>query len=82
MNVILETERMPEDWKESTLVPIYRGKGDIQDCGNYRGIKLMSHIMKIWERKMDARLRQNVNISEEHFCFMPGRMAFSRLGSC
>ena len=31
MNTILETERMPEDWRESTLVPIYKGKGDIKD---------------------------------------------------
>ena len=45
INTILETERMPEDWRESTLVPINKGKGDIQDCGNYRGIK--SHTMKI-----------------------------------
>ena len=29
MNTILETERIPEDWRESTLVPIYKGKGDI-----------------------------------------------------
>ena len=71
MNAILETERMPEDWRESTLVTIYKGKGDIQDFGNYRGIKLMSHTMKIWERIMDARLRQNVKISEEQFGFMP-----------
>ena len=31
MNTILETERMPEDWRESTLVPIYKRKGDIQE---------------------------------------------------
>ena len=73
MNTILETERMPEDWRESALVPIYKGKGDIQDCGNYRGIKLMSHTMKTWERIMEVRLRRTVEISEEQFGFMPGR---------
>ena len=57
--------------EESTLVPIYKGKGDIQDCGNYRGIMLMSHTMKIWERIMEARLRRIVEISEEQFGFMP-----------
>ena len=72
MNMILETERMPEDWRESTLVPIYKGKGDIQDCGNYRGVKLMSHTMKIWEWIMEVRLRQIVEISKEQFEFMPG----------
>ena len=27
---------------------------DIQDCGNYRRIKMMSHTMKIWERKTEG----------------------------
>ena len=72
-NRILKTGRMPDEWRNSTLVPIYKNKGDIQDCGNYRGIKLMSHSMKIWERVMDMRLRQVVSISPEQFAFMPGR---------
>ena len=32
------------------LVPFYKGKGDIKECENYCGIKLMSHTMKLWER--------------------------------
>ena len=55
------------------MVPIYKNKGDIQDCGNYRGIKLMSHTMKIWERIINNRIRREVNISEEQFGFMPGK---------
>ena len=31
---------------------------EIQDCGNYRGIKLMSHTMQIWERTIDRRMRE------------------------
>ena len=38
------------------IIPIYKENGDIQDCGNYRGIKLMSHTIKIWI--MDRRLRE------------------------
>ena len=33
----------------------------------------MSDTMKIWERIVDGRLRQLVNISHEQFAFMPGR---------
>ena len=55
------------------MIPIYKNKGDIQDCGNYRGIKLTSHTMKIWERIIDRRLREVVQISNEQFGFMPGR---------
>ena len=47
---MLTSEEMPEEWRASTLVPIFKNKGDIQERKNYRGIKLMSHIMKMWER--------------------------------
>jgi len=64
---------MPNKWRKSTLVPFYKNKGDIQSCSNYRGIKLICHTMKLWERVIEHRLRQNVTISENHFGFMPGR---------
>ena len=48
-NNILESGKMPDEWRKSTLIPIYKNKGDVQECGNYRGIKLISHTMKIWE---------------------------------
>ena len=37
------------------MVPIFKGKGDVMECNNYRGIKLMSHTMKLWERMIEAR---------------------------
>ena len=49
-NRLLVGERMSEEWRRSVLIPLYKNKGDAQCCGNYRGIKLMSHTMKIWER--------------------------------
>ena len=64
---------MPEEWRDSVIVPIFKDKGDIQDCGNYRGIKMISHTMKIWERIIDRRLREEISIEEEQFGFMPGR---------
>jgi hypothetical protein len=72
-NRVLLTKKMPNEWRKSTLVPIYKNKGDAQDCANYRGIKLMSHTMKLWERVIERRLRQEVTISENQFGFMPGR---------
>ena len=56
-NRLLLGERMPEEWRRSVLIPIYKNKGDAQCCGNYRGIKLMNHTMKVWERIIEARLR-------------------------
>ncbi|KAK3514046.1 hypothetical protein QTP70_002507 [Hemibagrus guttatus] len=69
-NRVLESERMPEEWRRSVLVPIFKNKGDVQSCSNYRGIKLMSHTMKLWERVVEARLRKVVEICEQQYGFM------------
>ncbi|KAK3507156.1 hypothetical protein QTP70_009289 [Hemibagrus guttatus] len=70
-NRVLESDRMPEEWRRSVLVPIFKNKGDVQSCSNYRGIKLMSHTMKVWERVVEARLRKVVEICEQQYGFMP-----------
>ncbi|KAH1220391.1 LINE-1 retrotransposable element ORF2 protein [Glycine max] len=72
-NEIMRSKRMPEEWRRSTLVLIYKNKGDIQNCANYRGIKLMSHTMKLWERVIERRLRKETQVTENQFDFMPGR---------
>ena len=46
-NRLLMGEWMPEEWRKSVLIPIYKNKKNAQCCGNYRGIKLMSHTMKV-----------------------------------
>ena len=66
-------ERMPEEWRRSVLIPIYKNKGDAQCCGNCRGINLMSHTMKVWKRIIEARLRDRVEISKQQYGFMPGK---------
>jgi len=40
INSLWNKEELPEDWKESVIVPIYE-KGDKIDC-NYGGISLLS----------------------------------------
>ncbi|KAK3529758.1 hypothetical protein QTP86_003031 [Hemibagrus guttatus] len=72
-NRVLESERMPEEWRRSVLVPIFKNKGDVQSCSNYRRIKLMSHTMKLWERIVEARLRKVVEICEQKYGFMPSK---------
>ena len=41
--------------------------------GNYRGIKLMCHIVKLYERVHENRPRNIVSISEEQFGFVKGK---------
>ena len=64
---------MPEEWRRSVHIPIYKNKRDAQCCGNYRGIKLMSHTMKVLERIIETRLRDRVEISKQQYGFMPGK---------
>ena len=56
-NDIIQSNKIPEGWRCSILVPIHKGKGDVQNCGNYRGIKLTYHTLKIWERVVEIRQR-------------------------
>ena len=70
-NRLLVGEPMPEEWRRSVLIPIYKNKGDQQCCGNYRGIKRITHTMKVWERIIEARLRDSVEISKQQYGFMP-----------
>ena len=72
-NRLLQREKMPDEWRRSVLLPLYKGKGDIRECGNYRRIKLMSHAMKLWESVIESRIRKEVTITEQQFGFMPGR---------
>ncbi|CAM2099752.1 unnamed protein product [Caretta caretta] len=58
---------------KSILVLTYKGKGDVDNCANYRGIKLMSHTMKLWERVINKRLRSEVDIRANQYGFMPER---------
>jgi hypothetical protein len=70
---------MPDEWRRSTLIPIYKNKGDIQSCANYRGIKLMSHSMKLWERVIERRLRKETRVTDNQFCFMPGKSTMEEI---
>ncbi|XP_065315568.1 uncharacterized protein LOC135924439 [Gordionus sp. m RMFG-2023] len=49
-NKILGEERIPNQWRASTIIPLFKGKGDPQECGNYRCIKLTCHSLKLMER--------------------------------
>ena len=64
--------RITDSSEKSNLIAIVKNKGDTLECNNYRGIKLMSHFMKLWERITEARLREIVNIRDNQFGFRPG----------
>ena len=53
--------------------PYIQKKGDPLDCGNYRGIKLLSHCLKLLERTMEQRIKELVDIKENQYGFQKGK---------
>ena len=72
-NSMMDEMSMPESWRKSVLIPLYKGKGDAKNCSNYKSVKLLEHGMKVVERVFEERLRKVIDMSEMQLGFMPGR---------
>ena len=57
---------MPESWRKSDLISIYKSR-----C--YRSVKLSEYGMKVIERIFEKRQRNVVRIDKMQMGFMPGR---------
>jgi len=72
-NKIVQGGKISSDWRKSWMVTEYKGKGDALECGSYRGIKLLDHVMKVLERVIKKRVRSKVSINDTQFGFRSGR---------
>ncbi|CAG5015441.1 unnamed protein product [Parnassius apollo] len=73
-NGILSKRIKPDQWRLSIITSVYKGRGSVHDCGNYRGIKVTSHTMKPFERIIDTSIRQECTLSDSQYGFQPGRV--------
>jgi len=62
MNDKMYGEKIPEDWKSNTTIPIYKGMGDVMEYGKYRRMRLLEHGMKVYEYVLENRIRDMVAI--------------------
>jgi hypothetical protein len=69
-NRIAAEKKAPTDWSRSITVPIWKKKGSPADCNNYRPIRLLSHTMKIFERVIDRRIRDTVQLTSNQCGFV------------
>ena len=45
------------DWVIACMVPLYKGKGDVHACSNFRGIRLLSVVGKVYGRVLINGIR-------------------------
>ena len=75
IQAIWDAQKIPQDWKVASIVPLFK-KGDRKDCGNYRGISLLTTVGKILSRVLHNRLSEHIsqNVLPETQCgFRCGR---------
>jgi hypothetical protein len=71
---LLEMGEWPEDWTNSTFIPLPK-KGDLKQCKNYRTIALVSHASKVLLRIILEWMRSKTEseIADEQAGFRRGR---------
>ena len=75
LNVRMLEARIPKGWRMGLIVPIWKRKGNVHDPGKYRGITLLSQVLKLLEMVLDARIRRGVegDFGEEEHGYRTGR---------
>ena len=43
INKLSDGDNIPDDWKNSITLPIFKGKGNAMKCGNYSEVRLQEH---------------------------------------
>ena len=74
-NVCWGEGKVPQEWQDACVVPIYKGKGDKMACKNYRGISLLSVVGKIYGKVLVAKVKEltRERVGEEQGGFREGR---------
>ena len=72
--MVWDCEWTPEDWRNGLIVKIPK-KGDTTNCGNWRGITLMSIVGKVLSKIVITRIAQGVDqkLRKEQAGFRKGR---------
>ena len=75
--------RLPQDWLDASVVPVYKGKGGTNRMENYRPISLTSVVCKVMERCVKERitsyLLENRLLSNSQHGFVHNRSTLTNL---
>ena len=56
-NICWERGGVPKEWQEAVVLPVYKLNGDKRECGNFRGISMLSVVGKVYGRIVIERVR-------------------------
>ncbi|XP_065170188.1 uncharacterized protein [Atheta coriaria] len=76
INIILKHQRVPTEWKLSTLIMMFK-KGDKQEPSNYRGIALLNTTLKLTTRLLANKILAHTTLSDEQQGFRKGRSSIA-----
>ncbi|KAG0711023.1 Iron-sulfur protein NUBPL [Chionoecetes opilio] len=81
LTAVWQSGTIPPDWKRGLVVPIWKGKGDRQDCNNYRGITLLSVPGKVLAHLLLTRIRSHLvkHQRPQQSGFTPGKSTTDRI---
>ena len=54
-NVLFSSSQFPSEWTEAIIIPLHK-KGDVNNPDNYRGISLLSVIIKVYTHIINNRI--------------------------
>lgn len=64
-NSLIWDDQKPEEWRSSTMIPLFKNKGDIH--------QVTKPYYESLDTVVELRMRRGVPISENQFEFLPGR---------
>ena len=78
---VWENEHMVNEWNMTTLIKLYKNKGDRKLCDNYRGIALLNTTSKIFSRIILNRIHDLVEckLLEIQSGFRPNRSTIDQI---
>jgi hypothetical protein len=75
LNTSALTSEAPQTWRNTKIIPLYKGKGDTKDMNNYRSIAIPPPFTKLFMAIMNQRL---TNHAEDNNIHSPTQAGFRR----
>ena len=64
LQTIANNKEIPEQWQKGQIIRLYKGKGKRGKCSNERGITIASNFGKLFERVLNNRAKDRINMTE------------------